>query len=199
MSRPSETFFCVPNSTQFVKPIDVLLGEKRRINNDWNALLAFKGGVTITASTWASEGRNVSPGTNTNTGGITSTLLTPGSGLGLDGIKNTITLSNGEKLVRKWRVNVTDPLNEFISTGGGHLRAFQIIMDEYDSSDFGGTVPIQVDLTESANGEMFSVYLDGVLQSADNYILPNYPSETLRLAAGVDRSMFQKLTVIYSY
>lgn len=197
MSRPAETFYVVPNSDQFVKPIDVLLGEKRRVNNDWNAILAYKGGVTISTSAWASEGQGVSPGTNTNTGGVTSTLLTPGNGTGVDGIKNTITLSNGEKLVRKWRVNVTDPLNEFLSTGGGHLTAFQIQMDEFSAS--GGSVALTVALTEAANGEYFMVYFDGVLQPAANYVAPNFPAESLTLAGTVDRTMISKLTVVYSY
>lgn len=195
MSRPLETLYATPRGSQVVKPFTMLLGEKRRINVDWNAYLAYQD-ATISSSTWASEGQLTSPGSSTSTDGITSTLLTPSTGLGVDSVKNTVTLSTGEKLVRKFRVELEDPL-EFV-TSGGRLPGILVQSDEFDASDYGGTIPTMLSLTEVPDRELFTVYFDGVLQPADNYSI-NDGSESLVINGAVDRTWFQHVTVVYSY
>lgn len=188
MSRPSETLYATAYGSQRVKPIEVLLGEKRRVYVDWNGYLAHRE-TTISSSSWASEGRLVAPGSTSSSNGITSALLTPGTGTGVDSIKASVTLSNGEQLVRKFRAYVIDPLN-ITSGGGSYMTSLKTKSDEFTSLDYTLT------LTETPDDQIFGVYFDGIYQSADNYELSG---RLLTIDDSVDLDLIERITAFYSY
>lgn len=111
MSRPTETLYATPYGTQRVKPLDLNTGEAKEISINWRSYLAYKD-AEISTSTWEAESGSASSSGAANTDGVTSCTVSASS-CGLTSIKNTVVLDNGETLIRKFRIRVTDPMTGF--------------------------------------------------------------------------------------
>lgn len=99
-----------PNSSPRLQPLAMGKSEILKPAFDWNAYLGYRASATISTSAWESENSSVvSVASATNTGGITGCTVTAVE-IGQTTIKNTVALSNGETLIRKRYVRVTDPL-----------------------------------------------------------------------------------------
>ncbi len=107
----------------------------------------------------------------------------------MDSIKASVTLSNGEQLVRKFRAYVIDPLN-ITSGGGSYMTSLKTKSDEFTSLDYTLT------LTETPDDQIFGVYFDGIYQSADNYELSG---RLLTIDDSVDLDLIERITAFYSY
>lgn len=86
----------------------VIKGETVKLGIDWNGYLGWRSSATVSSSAWATEDGNITLSSATNSGGVTGTTVAASS-VGEAIVKNTATLSNGEILVRKFRLSVVDP------------------------------------------------------------------------------------------
>lgn len=102
------TFYVNANGGIRLVPVKAVKGEVIKRSFDWNAYLGFRG-TTISSSSWSAEDDTVSVASATNSGGVTGISITA-TYEGATTVKNTVVLANGETLIRKFRVVVTDPL-----------------------------------------------------------------------------------------
>lgn len=104
----SRTFYINRNNTPRVFPLEEVLGETLSVRMDWNAYLGPQS-ATISASAWTVENSGVIGSSGAaSSSGVTS-VNCAASNTGCSMLKNTVTLSTGEILVRKFRVKVIDP------------------------------------------------------------------------------------------
>lgn len=98
-------FFARSGHSQRTYPLTMISGETIKLEVDWNELLGERG-ATIVDTSFETFG-NIGVSTATISGGITSAMATADT-IGTAIIRNKITLSNDEVLVRDWRLTIKD-------------------------------------------------------------------------------------------
>lgn len=104
------TFYVTARGQPTVFHAPFVLGEASKYAIDWTNYLGYRSSATISSSTWSSEDTSVvSAASATNSAGVTGATFTAGA-IGETTLENSVTLSNGETLVRKLFACVTDPI-----------------------------------------------------------------------------------------
>jgi hypothetical protein len=106
MSHAPRTLYVNKQNSLRIKPLTMVLNEVALLSIDWNAYL--NSSLTVSSSTWTAENTAITAASSTNSAGVTGITCTAADE-GESMLKNQVTLSNGEKLVRKFRVKVIDP------------------------------------------------------------------------------------------
>lgn len=106
MSHAPRTLYVNKQNSLRIKPLTLILNEVALLSVDWNAYL--NGSLTVSSSTWTAENTAITAASATNSAGVTGITCTAAN-TGESMLKNKVTLSNGEILVRKYRVTVLDP------------------------------------------------------------------------------------------
>lgn len=92
--------------------MDMYVAEKRTLSCNYNPYMANKGATSVSTSAWeAEDSGSVTLSGAANSSGVTSVLALAGSA-SCTIVKNTATLNTGEILVRRFKLNISDPAGE---------------------------------------------------------------------------------------